>query len=398
MSWRIIDSLSGIMFVEPCNMRVFFKRMPKNPETLLKRIWNGRDTSPDQQHSRKSDDTRIVTTRPVVPVSYCTVLVVPHASEAINQSTRAPTMTDSVAPSGISSEGISTLVTIIGVCFFCFGGYCFRRTDPAEDPANDPIAGWIPVSLGGNTDGAAANPTLVERRQQIEDTLIIRKVVEMQDKSIRPGLEQQQQSSGKGSWVSTRSLGGYMAAFATRKSTSVRSLQFSDPIPRQQGQYRRSHSLPFAANVENSGGNGDTENPETTSSTGAGTTTTASAVVEGRTATKPMEVIPGDEQEGDDDEEEDVTRSTRIRRRKTDIVQRRLASTLRKQSQDYEQPTTCDICLMDYEVGEEVAWSPNDACVHAFHKDCIVDWLLRNENCPLCRNDYLHVSANGSNT
>lgn len=50
---------------------------------------------------------------------------------------------------------------------------------------------------------------------------------------------------------------------------------------------------------------------------------------------------------------------------------------------------TCDICLLDYEVDEEVAWSPNLDCVHTFHKECILDWLMRKPSCPSCRKDYL---------
>lgn len=57
--------------------------------------------------------------------------------------------------------------------------------------------------------------------------------------------------------------------------------------------------------------------------------------------------------------------------------------------QDYDQPTKCDICLFDYEMDDEVAWSSNEECTHAFHKDCITDWLLRNPKCPLCRRDYV---------
>lgn len=49
----------------------------------------------------------------------------------------------------------------------------------------------------------------------------------------------------------------------------------------------------------------------------------------------------------------------------------------------------CDICLMGYSVGEEICWSHNKECNHVFHKDCILDWLLRNSSCPLCRRDYL---------
>lgn len=54
----------------------------------------------------------------------------------------------------------------------------------------------------------------------------------------------------------------------------------------------------------------------------------------------------------------------------------------------------CGICLLEYEVGDEVAFSPNDDCVHAYHKECIVGWLLRkNNDCPFCRLDYLYDTA-----
>ena len=34
----------------------------------------------------------------------------------------------------------------------------------------------------------------------------------------------------------------------------------------------------------------------------------------------------------------------------------------------------CNICIVEFEVGDEIAWSPNLKCSHAFHKDCILDW------------------------
>eukprot|EP00980_Cylindrotheca_fusiformis_P006959 scaffold1469_cov119-Cylindrotheca_fusiformis.AAC.3 len=60
-----------------------------------------------------------------------------------------------------------------------------------------------------------------------------------------------------------------------------------------------------------------------------------------------------------------------------------------------DRGTTCDICFMDYEVGDLVAWSPNPGCTHCFHKECILDWLEYNITCPNCRKDYLSCKENG---
>lgn len=49
---------------------------------------------------------------------------------------------------------------------------------------------------------------------------------------------------------------------------------------------------------------------------------------------------------------------------------------------------SCDICLLDYSEGDVVAWSTNKKCRHAFHTDCLVDWITRKPTCPSCRQDY----------
>jgi hypothetical protein len=52
----------------------------------------------------------------------------------------------------------------------------------------------------------------------------------------------------------------------------------------------------------------------------------------------------------------------------------------------------CVICLGQYEVGEEIVWSSNPLCEHAFHELCIEKWLMKQRGrllCPCCRRDFI---------
>ena len=42
----------------------------------------------------------------------------------------------------------------------------------------------------------------------------------------------------------------------------------------------------------------------------------------------------------------------------------------------------CSVCLVEYENGEVISQLP---CGHAFHEQCIVEWLQIQAICPLCR-------------
>ena len=55
-------------------------------------------------------------------------------------------------------------------------------------------------------------------------------------------------------------------------------------------------------------------------------------------------------------------------------------------------PKSCTICYERYKVGDDIAWSKNQNCLHAFHLECISDWLMEHEDCPICREKFL-VSA-----
>ena len=63
-------------------------------------------------------------------------------------------------------------------------------------------------------------------------------------------------------------------------------------------------------------------------------------------------------------------------------------------------PATCIICLLQYEPGTYVTWSSNKECTHAFHRDCILMWLLKKEEpylCPCCRREFVLESMLNDN-
>ena len=49
----------------------------------------------------------------------------------------------------------------------------------------------------------------------------------------------------------------------------------------------------------------------------------------------------------------------------------------------------CAICLEGYNDNEEICRSRNKKCPHKFHLDCMVNWLMDHEQCPICRLPYL---------
>lgn len=62
---------------------------------------------------------------------------------------------------------------------------------------------------------------------------------------------------------------------------------------------------------------------------------------------------------------------------------------VRRVQGEEDAPFTCEICLDEAMVGDEMAGSPNKACIHEFHFECIRQALERQPTCPCCRRDYM---------
>mmetsp|Transcript_25514 Transcript_25514/g.39527 ORF Transcript_25514/g.39527 Transcript_25514/m.39527 type:complete len:249 (+) Transcript_25514:47-793(+) len=67
---------------------------------------------------------------------------------------------------------------------------------------------------------------------------------------------------------------------------------------------------------------------------------------------------------------------------------------------------SCVICLSRYVEGDTVVWSSNKECVHAFHKHCVMKWIMlqisrngRKEKpvCPYCRRVFVSLKRSEKN-
>ncbi|GLE01396.1 hypothetical protein PINS_up010226 [Pythium insidiosum] len=57
------------------------------------------------------------------------------------------------------------------------------------------------------------------------------------------------------------------------------------------------------------------------------------------------------------------------------------------------EPNTCCICLLDYDLDDELRLLP---CGHDFHVPCVDEWLARNASCPTCRKSIIPDAAMAS--
>jgi len=54
-----------------------------------------------------------------------------------------------------------------------------------------------------------------------------------------------------------------------------------------------------------------------------------------------------------------------------------------------EDDNCCSICLNPYNAHEWISTSNNIKCKHMYHKECIEEWLMKQDGCPVCRRPYL---------
>ena len=65
------------------------------------------------------------------------------------------------------------------------------------------------------------------------------------------------------------------------------------------------------------------------------------------------------------------------------------------QTKHIEEPI-CSICLSEFEVGDCLAKSAYPMCSkcdHTYHYDCLSNWLMKHDTCPMCRQDIIHIKT-----
>lgn len=67
-------------------------------------------------------------------------------------------------------------------------------------------------------------------------------------------------------------------------------------------------------------------------------------------------------------------------------------------TENLDSTKTCPICFEAYVIGDEICSSRNTACPHVYHAACLTHWLMKHNDCPLCRADYLHAPDTGTGT
>lgn len=53
----------------------------------------------------------------------------------------------------------------------------------------------------------------------------------------------------------------------------------------------------------------------------------------------------------------------------------------------------CAICLESYRPDDSIVWSANAACIHIFHEQCMLSWIMKRfkPDCPVCRQTFVNM-------
>jgi hypothetical protein len=119
------------------------------------------------------------------------------------------------------------------------------------------------------------------------------------------------------------------------------------------------------------------------------------------------EFYPGDEEQGDvDDDDREIQQLCSLDASENSddpmeddawTLQLPIHHTHTPHHDQLEVSATCAICLRRYRVNDKVTWSPrpDNICPHAFHQQCLVEWLakLPDCNCPICRATFCTLST-----
>ena len=77
-----------------------------------------------------------------------------------------------------------------------------------------------------------------------------------------------------------------------------------------------------------------------------------------------------------DDHGEQQSAATSVQK---DVLEK---SDIEKAELEDDMGKTCSICLDEFVVGSELSWSRDLHCRHVFHKECLMPWLLKHDDCP----------------
>lgn len=154
-----------------------------------------------------------------------------------------------------------------------------------------------------------------------------------------------------------------------------------DPVPRQE-------LISRSLIIQRLGSNDEDEDTDENSSSDGSQSRSECELEEGRENENKENNEDEEDEETSIDEPSSWTSSIRL-------ISDAISTGLGDLQTDPDEPSlkTCPICLDDYEIGDELCASRNKECNHTFHLECMTDWLMTHDDCPLCRADYLGMST-----